>query len=213
MAQTVVGVAQEVLNPGKWVTAAAAKILVGLSAGTEFYKAANAGEFRKKEAKRPEGRKGGKVVLYLYADLCAYADSVGIVVGDYMRDWLEMIVWADTLAEMPTESEIEANARGKYGYRDMMSLIETRRYRGLSALNSVSYEGDSSEDLAGSVGGQIGNKNRAVLSEEKVADIKWKLNAGVTRTELADEHCVSYSTIKDIDTGKTWGNVSAKGEE
>ena len=129
--------AEEVFNPGDWVSANASKIMLGLTAGTRFYTAARSGKFRKREIAREDGSKGRPIVQYLLSDLRRYAKSNDIVLGAYMRDWLRMIIWVDNLTEMPTDEEISANVKGSYTMRELVNLIDTRQYRGLCCLDRL----------------------------------------------------------------------------
>lgn len=55
-------------------------------------------------------------------------------------------------------------------------------------------------------GSARGSKNgRAILTESKVQDIKARLLGGEKASVLADEFCVSDSTIYAIKSGKNWG--------
>ena len=129
--------AEEVFNPGDWVSANASKIMLGLTAGTRFYTAARSGKFRKREIAREDGSKGRPIVQYLLSDLRRYARNNGITPGEYMKDWLRMIIWVDNLTEMPTDEEISANVKGSYTMRELVNLIDTRQYRGLCCLDRL----------------------------------------------------------------------------
>jgi len=204
----ILGLAQEVLSPKKWVSAAAAKILLGYTGSDRFYNALRKGEFRRKIETEGEGR---DLVFYLYADLCAYADARKIEIGSYLKDWLEMIVWADTRTVMPTDEEIAANAKGKYSAKDMRSLLETRSYRGLPVLDKTSYSGGiiKPNRRGCPVGKQKGSRNsRSKLTEQDVREIRILFDSGkMTIKELAVRFNVHRSTINDIVNRNTWRHV------
>jgi len=139
MTARVLGIAQEVLNSGEgkneWVSSNAAKILLGLTGGREFYNAAEKYGWTKKYI-NSEGRRSRPQVFYKYSDLESYANETGIEIGAYMRGWLEMIVWADSLTSMPTIFEIEDHVVAPYTVQSLQGLIETRQYRGLPSLEA-----------------------------------------------------------------------------
>ena len=138
MTARVLGVAQEVLNPGKWVTSNAAKILLGLTGGTEFYQAADANKWDRKEIKRDDCK---PQTLFRYKDLKAYANKAGIKIGSYMRGWLEMIVWVDSLTLMPTMAEKIEHVKAPYTLYSLKGLIDTRCYRGLDSFEEEASNG------------------------------------------------------------------------
>lgn len=189
----VLGVAQEVLSPGEWVSAPAAKILLGLTAGTQFYDASRRASFTKEKTSK-------FCVVYLYSDLEKYAIANGIVLGDHMRPWLEMIVWVDTLQSMPSADEIAANVRKPYTVSDIHRLIETRIYRGLHGLN-----GEGKPINGNCRRGE--EHNMAILSSDDVRAIRNLLREGITQLEVSKIFGVAERTICDIDTGKTWGSL------
>ena len=200
----VLSLAQEVLNPGEWVTAPAAKILLGLTGSDKFYLAVNAGKFRRKNVDRASGKNGRPYVMYLYSDLCAYADDKDIEIGSYMKDWLKMIVWADTQKEMPSDGEIAAHVLGDYSFQDLKGLIETRKYRGVEGMDRQKARTSTGYK----VGETAGESNpMAKLTEEKVIEIKQQIAAGVSDSEIAECWGVHPGTIRAIRCGRTWKNV------
>jgi hypothetical protein len=53
------------------------------------------------------------------------------------------------------------------------------------------------------------SKGRAVLNEQKVAEIKRLLAAGKAATAVARDYKVHFSTINCIKWGRTWKNIQA----
>ncbi|MBY0461344.1 MAG: HNH endonuclease [Gemmataceae bacterium] len=49
--------------------------------------------------------------------------------------------------------------------------------------------------------------NKAILSEEQVRSVRARVSGGESRSSVASDFCVSYQTVTDIVTGKTWGHL------
>ena len=140
MKPRILGVAQEVLDPGEWVSISAARILLGLTAGVQFYDMARKYGFERKDEVRGDGSRRRPKVLYRYSDLEACANAEGIEIGAHMRPYLEMIAWVDSLTEMPTVDEMVEHTSYPHTLNDTLRLIETRKYRGVPALREKGEE-------------------------------------------------------------------------
>lgn len=55
-----------------------------------------------------------------------------------LRRIRELVEWADALTEWPRDEEIEARTDSHYRFKDVVSVIESRKFRGLDPLSEES---------------------------------------------------------------------------
>jgi len=63
--------------------------------------------------------------------------DIELVPRERSRAHQRILAWVDSLTEWPSGEEIEAHAAYPFCAKDVVSMLETRVYRGLPALNQL----------------------------------------------------------------------------
>jgi len=117
----------------EWITATEASRLYGIGSAV-VHRLASSGQWPKRKERQSVKGDDREVVLFRRQDLDRFRESDRF---DRFRNALSLVEWADSLAEWPTDEEIEERTTEVYRYKDIVSVLENRVYRKRPALQRV----------------------------------------------------------------------------